>query len=119
MKRKLSALSGRYVVALKKHLKQGPRASLETARALGRHAVAVGLETLDVARIHGQALATLEAGASKDGLIERAAIFFTEAVTPIEETHRSALQASARLERLNQTLNQRTKDLGCVRPMLE
>jgi len=111
MKRKLSALSGRYVAALKKHLKQGPRASLETARALGHRAVADGLETLDVARIHERALATLEAAASKDGIIERANIFFTETVTPIEETHRAALQASTRLKRLNQTLNQCTKDL--------
>src|SRR5206468_10017707 len=69
MKRKLIALSRRYVTALRKHLKQGPRASLQPARGLGRQAVAIGLETLDVARIHEEALATLEASRSRDGII--------------------------------------------------
>ncbi len=112
MKRKLPALSQRYVAALKKHLKQGPQASLRAARGLGRQAVAIGLETLDVARIHERALATLEASGSKDGLIERAEIFFTDVITPIEETHRAALKASAHLNRLNKTLGRRTLRLA-------
>jgi len=72
MKRKLIALSQRYVAALRKHLKQGPRAipPCGTARGLGRQAVAIGLETLDVARIHDGALASLEASSGKDGVIE-------------------------------------------------
>lgn len=112
MKQKLSALSQRYATALKKHLGQGPRASLDPARALGRQAMAVGLETLDLARIHERALAALEARGSEDGIIERAGLFFTETVGPIEGTHRAALQASARLKRLNETLSQRTLDLA-------
>jgi hypothetical protein len=55
MNSKLSALSGRYLAALRKHLKQSPCASFEPARALGRQAVAGGLETLDLARIHQRA----------------------------------------------------------------
>ena len=58
MKRKSSAMSQQYATALKKHLKQGPRAGLESARGLGRQAVAIGLETLDMARMHARALAT-------------------------------------------------------------
>ena len=112
MKRKLIALSQRYVTALRKHLKQGPRASLQPARGLGRQAVAIGLETLDVARIHEEALATLEASSSKDGIIKRAEIFFAEAITPIEKTHRAALKANARLSQLNKTLGRRTVDLA-------
>ena len=112
MKSKLSALSGRYLDALRTHLKQSPRGSLEPARALGRQAVASGVETLDLARMHQRALATLEASASKDGLLKRAGIFFTETLTPIEERHRAAQEASARLKRLNQTLGQRTVDLA-------
>src|SRR5437773_4707053 len=96
MKRKLSAMSQQYVTALKKHLKQGPQASLESARGLGRQAVAIGLETLDVARIHERALASLEASSSRDGIIERASIFFTEAITPIERTHQAALKVRDR-----------------------
>jgi signal transduction histidine kinase len=119
MKRKLSALSGQYVAALRHHLKQGPRASLEPARTLGRQAVAARLETLDVARIHHQAIARLEGSASKDGLLERAEIFFTETITPIEETHRVARQSGARLSRLNQTLNRRTAALAASHRSLQ
>ena len=57
MKRDLINLSRHYTSALRKHLKQGPRASLRPARGLGRKAMAVGLETLDLARIHEEALA--------------------------------------------------------------
>jgi signal transduction histidine kinase len=111
MKRKLSALLERYVAALKHHLKQGPRASLKPARALGHQAVAAGLETLDVARIHRQAIATLDGSASRAELCKRADVFFGEAVAPIEGTHRTALQADARLKKLNETLSQRTQAL--------
>ena len=86
------------MTALRKHLKQGPRASLQPALGLGRQAVALGLETLDLARIHEQALATLELSNSKNGFIKRAEIFFTEAITPIVETHRAARQSKVRLE---------------------
>jgi signal transduction histidine kinase len=112
MKRRLSALSGQYLAALRKHLKQGPQASLEPARGLGCQAVAIGLETLEMARIHEGAIAALGASASTDEMIARAGIFFTEAITPIERTHGAALKASARLHRVNQTLDRRTVDLA-------
>jgi signal transduction histidine kinase len=97
---------------LRKHLKQGPGASLQAARGLGRQAVAIGLETLDVAKIHEVVLASLEAASSRDGIIKRAEIFFTEAITPIENTHHAALKINARLSRLNKALGRRTVDLA-------
>ena len=114
MKRKLARLSQRYVAALQTHLRQGPRAipPCGTARRLGRQAAALDLETLDVARIHEGALAALEVSRSQDGVIKRAEIFFAEAITPIEETHRAALKANVRLSRLRQTLGRRTVDLA-------
>jgi signal transduction histidine kinase len=112
MKRKLTALSRRYVTALRKHLRQGPRASLQPAHDLGCQAAALDLETLDVARIHDGALAALEGSRSKDGFIKQAEIFFDEAITPIEKTHRAALKANVRLSRLSQTLDRRTVDLA-------
>jgi signal transduction histidine kinase len=119
MKRKLTALSRRYVTALRKHLLQGPQASLQPAHDLGCQAAALDLETLDVARIHDGALAALEGSRSKDGFIKQAEIFFDEAITPIEETHRAALKASVRLSRLNQTLDRRTVDLAASRRSLK
>ncbi len=114
MKQKLIRLSQQYVAALKKHLRQGSRAipSCGTARRLGCEAAALKLETLDVARIHQEALATLEAASSRDGVIERAELFFAEAITPIEETHRAALKSNVRLSQLRQTLGRRTMDLA-------
>ena len=119
MKRKLIQLSRNYASALRKHVKRGPRASLQAARDLGRQAVAVGLETLDVARMHDEALAVLEASASRDGVLKRAEIFFTEAITPIEKTHHAALKASLHLSRLNQTLDRRTADLAATNRSLK
>ena len=124
MKRKLSTFSQRYVTELQKHLKQGPKrpartqaagasgSYLQPARELGRQAVAIGLETLDVARIHEEALGTLEASSSRDRIIGQAEIFFTETITPIEQTHHAALKTNVRLSRLNKTLGRRTVDLA-------
>jgi signal transduction histidine kinase len=112
MKRKLAALSQRYVTALQKHLKRGPQASPEPARDLGRQAVSLGLETLDVARIHEGALAALEAASSRDGIIKRAEVFFTETITPIEKTHRAARRTNADLDQVVRKLDRRTVDLA-------
>jgi len=110
MKRKLSSLSQRYVAALKKHL-QGPRVSLQPALRLGRQSLALGLGTLELARIHERALTALELPNGKNGLIKRAEIFFTEALVPIVETHRAARQSKMDLNRLNETLGRRTAEL--------
>jgi len=111
MKKKLTRLSRGYATALKKHLQQGPQASLAPARGLGRAAVALDLETLDVAKIHEGALVALEAARRKGGSSKRAENFFAEAVTPIEKTHRAAVKANAHLQQLNQTVGRRAGDL--------
>jgi len=119
MKQKITRLSQRYVTALGKHLKQGPRASMQPALGLGRRAVVLGLETLELARIHEQALITLEAASGKDGIAKRSEIFFTEAITPIVETHRAARQSKIQLNRLNETLNRRTVELDATNRQLQ
>jgi signal transduction histidine kinase len=100
-------------------LKQGAKANLQSARGLGRHAVSLGLETRDMAKIHKEAMATLEASGSRDGIIKRAEIFFAEAVTPIEKTHSAALKASAQLHQANQTLGRRTAQLAASNQSLK
>jgi hypothetical protein len=69
------------MAALRKQLKQGPRAIPPCGAALA------------LARIHERALATLELFNSKNGLIKLAE-FFTEALIPIVETHRVTKAAS-------------------------
>ena len=112
MKQKIIGLSQRYMAALRTHLKQGPRASLQPALRLGREAVAFGLETLELARIHAHALVTLELAKGKNGLIKRAAAFFAESIIPIEETHRAAKQSKIQLLGLTKALRQRTEELA-------
>ena len=119
MKQKLTKLSQRYVTALRKHLKQGPRASLQPALGLGRQAVALGVETLELARIHERAHTTLELSNSKNGVIKRAEIFFTEAITPIMETERAARQTKVDLSRLKEMLGQRTEELAVTNRQLQ
>ena len=119
MKQKLIRLSQSYVTALQKYLKSRVRTSSQQALALGRQAVALGLETLELARIHERALATLELSKGKDGLAKRAEIFFTEALTPIVETHRAAQESKIELNRLNGALDRRTAELAATNCQLQ
>jgi signal transduction histidine kinase len=119
MKQKLIRLSQRYVTALRKHLKQGSRASLRPALGLGCRAVVLGLETLGMARIHERALVTLDLSKNKNGLMKRAEIFFIEAITPIVETHRTARQSKMQLNRLKATLGRRTEELAVTNRQLQ
>jgi signal transduction histidine kinase len=119
MKRKLLALSQRYAKALRNHLRVGLRASLQPALSLGRQAVALGLETLELARVHEQAFATLSPPRNGYRSIKQAEIFFTEAITPIVETHRAARQSKIDLNRLNATLDLRTAQLAATNRQLQ
>ena len=118
MKPKFARLSRQYAAALRRHVKQGPRASLHSARRLGREAMRLGLETLDMARIHAWALAKLE-GAGRDGIIKRAETFFTEAIIPIEETHRAALKINTHFDQVHKTLDRRTLNLAAANRSLK
>ena len=113
MQRKIILLSRRYCSALEKHLLQPQRGGLRlgAAQELGHQAVAIGLETLDMARIHDRALVQFEGSITSDTKSRRAGAFFAEAIHPIEETHLPARQARVRLDHLNATLHTRTTQL--------
>ncbi len=119
MKQKLIGLSKRYARALCAHLKAGPRASLQPALRLGSGAVALGLETLEMARIHERALTALELSTGKNGTARRAQIFFTEAITPIVETHRAARESRTQLGQMNHRLSRRTLELAATNRQLQ
>ena len=116
MKRKVSELSRLYLAALRQHLKAEAGAGLEAARELGRRAIATGQETLDLAKIHELALITLAtSGASTSArkeTVRRAGLFFAEAITPLEQTHRAAKEANQNLNQVIAALNQRTLELA-------
>jgi len=123
METKLASLSRRYQAALQKHLDRQQRASPQAADRLGREALDMGLETLDLAKIHEQALAVLTSSSrsfgSKDGMLKRAQTFFVEALTRIEKTHRAAMETNLKLNKLNQTLRQRTVELAAKNRQLK
>jgi signal transduction histidine kinase len=113
MKRKFSL---RYQAALRRFLKHGRRADLESARGLGSQALAAGLQTLDLAKLHEQTLVKEVLPGCPAGrratLIQQAGIFFTEAITPIETTHRGSREAAVHLNQIVEMLSQRTVELA-------
>ncbi|MEY4918409.1 MAG: hypothetical protein RL616_2322, partial [Verrucomicrobiota bacterium] len=108
----LIRLSQQYVAALERHLKRGPGAGWQSALKLGRAAVALKLDTLELARIHEQALAALGLANVKNAFTKLAGIFFSEANALIEETHRAAQEGRAHLSRTQVALGVRTEELA-------
>lgn len=119
MKRKSGALSKQYVAALRKHLKSGAGGTMHTAEKLGREAVALGLETLELARIHERSMDILQLAHGKNGLIKRAEAFFAKFLTPIEASHRAARTDRLELQRLSLALKLRTKELATMNRQMQ
>jgi signal transduction histidine kinase len=111
---KMRALTGDYRVALAAHLKRGGSSSLKKASALGRKAVTLNLETLDLARIHEQALSipNRNSNRSRDNLNQAAQNFFMEANLQIERTHLAAATATRQWNKISATLEKRTSQLA-------
>ncbi len=111
----LAPFSRHYATVLQKHLRPGSDTGFTAARGLGRRAMTLGLEMLDLAHIHELALISLalpgDSPAGREARVRRAGRFFAESITPIEKTHRTARQANVSLGRANQVLRQRCADL--------
>jgi signal transduction histidine kinase len=118
MKHNWIKFSRRYVTGLRNHLERGAGASPEATRRLGRQAVSIGMETLDLARIHEAALTSLKTPGRKVLILKRSEIFFNGALTPILETHRAAQECQSDLSRLNETLGRRTAELASTNRQL-
>jgi signal transduction histidine kinase len=111
-----------YLAALRSYLQHGTPSDTRAAHDLGSQALASGLDTLDLARIHDQALLTLLAESPSsvppEDLTRRAEVFFTEAIMPIEGTHRLALEAATDMQQASSSLERRTLDLADSRRVL-
>lgn len=116
IKDKTAELSLCYQSALRQQLARGAPIDIEAARELGHHAVSIGLETLALAKIHELALMALEVPSDStvtgSCLMGLAGLFFAEAITPIEQTHRGAREANTHLNLILTTLSQRTLELA-------
>jgi signal transduction histidine kinase len=108
---------------LRKHLDESPGASLQPAKGLGHQAVTLGLETLDLVRIHDRTLSKLvspnDAPATRGAMVRRAGTFFSAAITPLEKMHRTARETNVRLDKLNQMLRQRGAELAASKQHLK
>lgn len=113
----VSQFSTQYGEALRTYLDpEGPGADLRLALDVGALAVDAGLETLDVAKIHDIAMmefvpAEVPISVRADFRL-RASVFFTEAITPIERTHRSAVEAEQQIAQASDTLAQSSVELA-------
>lgn len=116
MKPKLANWAHRYQTALRRYLRQGRHANLATARGFGSQALADGLQTLDLAKVHEATLVmhVLPAYPPRrhGALIKQAGVFFAAAVTPIEETHHSVQRTASELGLFVAALSQRTVELA-------
>jgi len=85
--------------------------------------MSAGLGTLDLAKIHEQALLALQPLKSSiksgNGRTKRATGFFVEALAPIEKTRRAAVENNDRLNRMNDLLRRRTRDLAATNRQLQ
>jgi signal transduction histidine kinase len=76
----------------------------------------MGLQTLDLARMHERALITLVLPTyspdTREAMVQRAGAFFAETITPIETTHRIAKEANVQMTELNRTLRARSAELA-------
>jgi signal transduction histidine kinase len=110
--------SRRYQAALLTYLGQRSAERLNSANGMGQEALNVGLQTLDVAKLHERILVTEVLPGSMAGrrtaLIKHAGAFFAAAITPLEKTHLSSLKDTAQLKKIVEALSQRTVELAAT-----
>ncbi len=95
-----------YAAALGAWLSEQSEAALMRAGALGRQAIADGLGVLDMAAIHHDGLAAVlpqAAGSGEIGAaVDSSSLFFSEALSPFEMTHRGFKEISSSITRVLQ-----------------
>ncbi len=117
------SLSRGYAAALESFLAAPDEKLLQFAYELGRGAAAGDVGVLDMARVHQQALAPWLGralpGPEQARALKSAELFFLEALSPFEATHRGFREANQQLRRLNTALEQRNAELATVNRRLE
>jgi signal transduction histidine kinase len=105
-----------YAVALEEYLRQADEPGLHLAYELGRNAVCEGRSILEMIELNGRALTRILAASSSAGhsktVVETAAVFFKEAMSPYEMTNRAFGEANAALQHLNETLEAQVKRIA-------
>ena len=115
-------LERKYRAALEKHL-AAPRGSLRVAGTLGRQALALGVGTTALAKIHKNALVALipsgEPSRTTNGKISRASTFFIAALKPLDGTNRGTQDSGERMARLKEAMRRNKVELAGTHRKLE
>jgi PAS domain S-box-containing protein len=108
-------LAERYQSALQDYLAGIQEPALQRAYELGRQALAEGLGILDMATVHGEALAhalrQTRTPEESTQVAKRATEVFLESLSPFEMIDRGFREANTTLRQVNATLEQRTTEL--------
>jgi PAS domain S-box-containing protein len=116
------ALVSKYRAALAAYVELGTEEQLARAYELGRTALNLGLGVMDIARLHQESLVKLCAAqpaiatAKWTRMVET---FQMETLSAFEVAHRGFRDACDRLQRLNETLAQRNRELAASNRRLE
>ena len=108
-----ASFEGSYKAALGRHLRAAKGSAGSTT--IGRLARSMGIETLELARIHDRVVSDLK---PSPGSTSRQESFFTGAVLPIEEEHCGSSEALVSCARLAARLGRRTGELASARTRL-
>ena len=114
MLQKVPKLYIAYRAALKNYLHAAQPHDVSVAEKLGIKALKNGMETLDLARLHEATLLEillLKSQRSNADMIRLAGTFFTEAMMPIEGSHRAVREKNVQIQAVNNELYQRTREL--------
>jgi signal transduction histidine kinase len=111
----LDALETQYASALRDYLAGSGEEATLRAYELGRKAITDGLGLIELAAVHGKAVATMLQAAGtaeeKARLAVVAADFMAEALSPFEMAQRGFIEVNRTLNDLNQTLTRKNTDL--------
>src|SRR5947209_13252499 len=112
MKNTRARLASRYLVALRGHLAADRSSGGSRARKFGQAAVACGLASTELARLHARALRTLAPGPGAAARYHRASVFFKGVLAPLELDRRAVRETNRHLRQHNETLRRHTAALA-------
>ncbi len=120
---KTAVLPTRYLAALRACLDRRSGTIGKDAKKLGQAALTNGLSTLDLAKMHKQALLVLDAahdlGSRGSGASRQAGRFFSQALMPLETDRRVTRKSNQRLLQRNETLRKNTAALATANRQLK
>jgi light-regulated signal transduction histidine kinase (bacteriophytochrome) len=99
------SLQAEYATKLGSHLARADEAALLQAHELGRKALSQGIGVLDLVMLHHEVLARLgEGGSLRQSILNEAAEFLAESLSPFEMSLRGYREANSNLAALNDRL---------------